>query len=510
MKKFLIFLLVIGILGGGGYGAYYYFVQREADSAERVSSTADNAVYVDLVSTITGYGSGTGLVERFGGEVSPQATLEVKLENDRTVEECYVKEGDVVRTGQRLFIYSTREDEDKLAQAEIDIEKAKSDIELAERSISQLERDKKNANAGDQLMITTSILTAQNEIKQHEYDIKTKELEMEQLRKTIGNAAVTAEMAGIVQKISDPNSGSNDYYGSGGDSAYITILAEGDFRIKGSVNEQNMQLISPGMQMIVHSRVDDTKTWRGTVTEIDTDNKEEEDSDSYVYYGMGNESGSSNYSFYVELEDSEGLLLGQHVYMEEDAGQTEEKTGMWLEEYYIMDEDGKSYVWWANSSNQIEKHEITLGDYDPELMEYEVLDGLEADDYIAFPMETISEGDPVIYNDLNSGAGMDGMGVMDDMGGMDDMEFMDDMSGMDDMGDMDGMGVMDDMSGMDDMGDMGDMGVMDDMSGMDDMGDMEVMDDMSGMDDMDDMEVMDDMSDIDVMDEEDMDMEPVG
>lgn len=407
MKKFLIFVLIAGILGGGGYGAYYYYTQHKAGTAERVSSTADNAVYVDLVSTITGYGSGTGLIERFGGEVCPQATLEVKLENDRTVEECFVKEGDEVRTGQRLFVYDTREDEDKLAQAEIDIEKSKSDIELAERSISQLEHDKNTADADDQLMITTSILTAQNEIKQHEYDIKTKELEMEKLRESIANAAVTSEMDGIVQKISDPNSSGNDYYygNSGGDSAYITILSVGDFRIKGKANEQNMQLLTPGMPMIVHSRVDDAVIWRGTVTEIDTDNTEEENSNVYVY-GAENESGSSNYVFYVELENSEGLMLGQHVYLEEDAGQTEEKTGMWLEEYYILEEDGKSYVWRANSSNKIEKHEITLGDYDEELMEYEVLDGLAADDYIAFPMDTITEGDPVIYNDFSDTDGM--------------------------------------------------------------------------------------------------------
>lgn len=464
MKKFIIAVLVLALLGGGGYAAYHFYFEKKADSEERVSSTADNAVYVDRVSEITGFGSGTGLVERFGGEVSPQATLEVKLEGDRTVKECFVKEGDEVKEGQRLFSYDTRDDEDKLAQAEIDIDKAQGDIELAEQSIKQYEKDKKEADSDEQLMITTSILSAQNEIKQYEYDIKSKELEIEQLKETIDNSTVTAEMAGIIQKISDPNGDAQDYYGSGSsDSAYITILAIGDYRIKGTVNEQNLAQIQEGMTMLVHSRVDDTLTWTGTVSEISTENEAEEEENGY-YYGMSSDAGSSNYNFYVELDDSEGLILGQHVYMEEDLGQTEEKAGMWLEEYYIMQEDdGKAYVWFANKSNTIEKHEITIGDYDEELMEYEVLDGLEPEDYIAYPLDTVSEGDPVIYNDIaaEGDMGMDDMSYDDT--GMDDMSYydadMDDMS-YDDAG-------MDDMSyddaGMDDMSyDDADMGGMSD------------------------------------------------
>ncbi len=493
MKKFIIAVLVLALLGGGGYAAYHFYFEKKADSEERVSSTADNAVYVDRVSEITGFGNGTGLVERFGGEVSPQATLEVKLEGDRTVKECFVKEGDEVKEGQRLFSYDTRDDEDKLAQAEIDIDKAQGDIELAEQSIKQYEKDKKEADSDEQLMITTSILSAQNEIKQYEYDIKSKQLEMEQLKETIDNSTVTAEMAGIIQKISDPNGDSQDYYGSGGDSAYITILAIGDYRIKGTVNEQNLAQIQEGMTMLVHSRVDDTLTWTGTVSEISTENVAEEEDNGY-YYGMSNDAGSSNYNFYVELDDSEGLILGQHVYMEEDLGQTEEKTGMWLEEYYIMQEDdGKAYVWFANKSNTIEKHEITIGDYDEELMEYEVLDGLEPEDYIAYPLDTVSEGDPVIYNDIaaEGDMGMDDMSY-DDMG-MDDMSYydadMDDMS-YDDMG-MDDMSYddadMDDMSYDDsDMDDMSyDDADMDDMSYDDaDMDDMSYDDsDMGGMSD---------------------------
>ena len=364
MKKFVVTVLILGILGAGGYGVYHYFFENKGE-AERVSSDAENAVYVDLVSNITGFGSGNGLIDRYGGKVEPQATLEVKLESDRKVEECFVKEGDEVQEGQRLFVYETQEDEDKIAQAEIDIEKAEGDIEIAQKAIKQYEKDKANAtNSDDQLMATTNILSTQNEIKSKEYEIKTKKLEMEKLRESIAGATVTADMGGIVQKISD-SSGQDNYgygYGSGGDSAYITILAAGDYRIKGRINEQNMNQIDVGMPIIVHSRVDDSLTWNGTISEIKTDNTDEDENNNNFYYsGMNSESSSSSYAFYVELE-------------------------------------------------------ITLGEYDEELMKYEVTDGLDAEDYIAYPMDTIQEGDPVIYNDYMS-MGLGGMNM--DMGEMD-------------------------------------------------------------------------------------------
>ena len=407
-KKALAAVLALGMLGGGGYGVYHHFFGAAQGSADRVSSDKEDAVYVDQVSVITGYGSGNGLIERYGGEVEPQAVLEVKLESERKVDECFVKEGDEVREGQRLFAYDTQEDEDKLAQAEIEIERAQGEIEISQKAIEQNEKDIRSAGADDQLTYRTYILQEQNNIKQKEYEIKTKELEIEQLKENIADSVVTAEMAGIVQKIND--SGASDSFSySGGEesSAYITILAAGDFRIKGTINEQNLNsgLIYEGMEMLVHSRVNDEQTWKGSITEINTDQKEEESNNNNYYYEA---SGSSNYSFYVELESSEGLILGQHVYMEENVGQSDQKEGLWLEEYYVMQEDGKAYVWAASEANVLEKREVTLGEFDEELQKYEIKEGLAADDYICYPSEGAAEGTPVIYNDFSSNVSEEG------------------------------------------------------------------------------------------------------
>lgn len=451
MKKAVIAFAVLCIVGAGGYGVYHHFFEN-TEASDRVSSTSEDAVYVDQVSTITGFGSGNGLTQRYGGEVEPQETLEVKLESDRTVKQCFVKEGDDVKEGQRLFVYDTQDDEDKLAQAQIDIEKAQGDIEVSKKQIASYEKAKANASSDEQLEYTTNIMTAQTAIKQSEYEIKTKELEVKNLKEKIADATVTSQLDGVVQKINDTSDSSSSYYGSGSDSnAYITILSAGDYRIKGSVNEQNLQdlqdLYNMGATILVHSRVDDTKTWRGTISEIKTDKAEENDSNTYYYGGSGN-ADSSSYAFYVELENSDDLILGQHVYMEEDTGDEEKKDGLWLEDYYIMQEDdGKAYVWMAGKDNTLEKHEITLGDYDENEMKYEITDGLTEDDYITVPQDGIQEGAPVIYNDATDTSSDDSWddGTWSDTG-------EDGMSGADGTWSDDGSGSAD---SMDDIGDAG-------------------------------------------------------
>ena len=403
MKKGIIAVLLLVLAGGAGAGVYYYWFYQggHAQSNGRVSSDSEDAVYVDSVSMLAGLGSGNGLIQRYAGVVEPQQTWEVKLQNERTVKECYVKEGDEVKAGQKLFIYDTTDDEDKLAQAQIDLERCQNDIDTAKATKEQLEKEKAKASADDQLSYTTRILTEENTIKQSEYEYKTKELEIKSLKENISAAVVYCEIDGVVKSINDPNSSSMS---DSSDSAYIQVLEVGDYRVKGTVNEQNINQIAEGMEMIVHSRVDDTVSWHGTISEINRD-KGETNSDSSYYFGGSSDSSTSstNYPFYVELDSSEGMMLGQHVYLEPNVGQEDKKDGIWLDDYYfVTEEDGTSYVWAASDQNTLEKRLVTLGEYDEDMATYQVLEGLDEEDYITVPSDELTEGLPVIYNDISS------------------------------------------------------------------------------------------------------------
>ena len=206
-------------------------------------------------------------------------------------------------------------------------------------------------------------------------------------------------MDGVVKSVNDTN-GSDMM--SGSDSAYITILKLGTYRIKAGANEQNIQQIYTGENMIVFSRVDTAQHWYGIISQIKTDQGSDEGSQENSYYGSDNSAGSTNYPFYVELDDSEGLMLGQHVYLEEDLGQEDAKSGIWLDDYYIVEEaDGTHYVWAASSDNKLEKRTVELGEADEVLEQHHIKSGLTSDDYICQPRDSLEEGLPVHYNDAS-------------------------------------------------------------------------------------------------------------
>ena len=55
-------------------------------------------------------------------------------------------------------------------------------------------------------------------------------------------------------------------------------------------------------------------------------------------------------------------------------------------------EEDDPYVWADNGKGKLEKRKITLGQYDEELFEYEIADGLSEEDMITYPEEGLEEG----------------------------------------------------------------------------------------------------------------------
>ena len=84
-------------------------------------------------------------------------------------------------------------------------------------------------------------------------------------------------------------------------------------------------------------------------------------------------------------------MMGQHVLIEQDFGQDDEKEGIWLPSAYLYMDDDKYYVWMANSRDRLELHEVTVGEYDEDLDQYEILEGLSMDDHIASDTGSLQE-----------------------------------------------------------------------------------------------------------------------
>ncbi|MBQ2668473.1 MAG: efflux RND transporter periplasmic adaptor subunit [Clostridia bacterium] len=347
--------------------------------------------YVTPVSDIIG-GGGLGLNTRFSGVVEPQQTLAVQKDDSKKVDRLYVTVGQQVEVGDPLFSYDMDDLSLQLQEAELQLESLRNRIDTLKDQIQSLEKEKKNASSDDKLYYTLQIQSLELEIKTTEYDQSSKAKEIEHLRMSLENSDVLAEMAGMIKEINENSNNNNyDYYAPGEQSnAFITILATGQYRVKATVTELNLPSLWEGMPIRVISRVNPEQSWTGMIERIEYEPITNEN--NYVMYGSEDSfTPASKYNFYILLDDYEGLILGQHVYAEPDTG-AQAKTGIWLPGSYLYTEGSQSYVWAADARDRIEKRKVSLGGYDAETDEYEILDGLSPEDAIAFHGENMHDG----------------------------------------------------------------------------------------------------------------------
>ena len=350
-------------------------------------------VYVERVADIAGLNVGS--TPRYAGVVEPQATYEIQKDESRTVAEIYVTEGDQVTTGDALFRYDTEELEMQLEQAELDLDGIENRIDTLEDQKDDLEDEKDDASEDEQYSYTVQIQAVELQIKTEEYNSEAKEQEIEKLEDSLDNSEVYSEYEGVIREINEtPQTDA-----TGQQKAFITILSSGEYRVKGTVSELNIGALYQGQAVTVHSRVDDGMVWSGVIDVIETEPAEDPNANGgVVYYGVDSGQQSSRYNFYVTLSHREGLILGQHVYIQPDLGLQAQPEGLWLPAFYIAHDEEGSYVWAQSEENTLEKRSVILGEYDSGNDKYEIRSGLTEDDCITDPRDDLIEGAPTTSN----------------------------------------------------------------------------------------------------------------
>ena len=336
-------------------------------------------VYVQSVKTLAGYG-GIAPGDRFSGIVVSENVAEIQKDGDKTIGELLVREGDDVTEGQVLFSYDTEQLQLALDKQNLELEQLRISIESYIEQIADLEKTRDRVYESQKLQYTIQIQSLQVDLKEAELKLKAKEAEVAQSQNILENATVVSPVSGRVQSISE--NGTDNY---GNPLPYISIQQAGSYRVKGVLGELQRGGIMEGDRIRIVSRTDESVSWMGTVSLVDYESPYQ-GSQNDMYYGvMPDEmSSSSRYPFYVELDSTEGLLLGQHVYMEKH---TEEDafTGVSISSAFICyAEDGSNYVW-AENKGKLEMRTVVLGEYNMMLDTYQILEGLTEDDYIAFP-----------------------------------------------------------------------------------------------------------------------------
>lgn len=413
---------VAAVVGGG------VFLSTQTTSG----GNSENRVYVEQISSIMNVNA--GMTNRYNGLVETPATHEVIVDSERKIEKIHVEVGQEIAVGQTLVTYDLSDNQLKIDQAKLEVESITNEINNYNVQLILKTQEFLGAPDYEKVYLNAEIQSINNSITQSQLDLQGKQLEIDKYQKQMTDAALVSEVGGIVKEINPKGIDAN-----GNSAPFMTIMQSGAYRVKGSIDEQNIWTIAEGQPVLIRSRVDETKTWNGVIALIDMERPEQNNNN---YYGGEEGVTSSKYPFYIELETAEGLILGQHVYIELDFGQTEEKEGIWLTSSYIVQDENGAYVWASTSRDRLEKRMVELGEYNEEIDQYQILSGITEEDYICWPMDGLYEGVTTVTDMADQYWVTEEESMSDDV--MSDDVMMDDGMMSDDMMMDDGM-ISDDM-----------------------------------------------------------------
>ena len=322
-------------------------------------------IYVQKVSTIIG---SSYTENRYSGVVESSETVDINQDGNKSITDMYVKAGQKVSKGDKLFSYDTTEAANSIAQKKLDIEAQNNEIQAQNNTIADYKAELNKG--GDKVEIQARINDASYAIRQAQNTIKATQTEIEQLNKQIENSTVLSTIDGIIKEV-NKDGGTDE---SGNQKPLVSITQTTD---------------SEGTSVIVRSRVNEDQIYKGTVTKVETDPQSNSNNN---FNGADSSESASKYPFYVSLDNNKGLMLGQHVYIEADNGQSTKKKGIWLDASFIVsDDNGNSYVW-VSERGKLKKRKVELGKTDEETFATKIKSGLSVDDYIAWADDSYSEG----------------------------------------------------------------------------------------------------------------------
>ena len=367
-KKTKIIILISACILIAVIGIYFLF-PKESNNQN---------IYVQKVSTIIG---SSYTENRYSGVVESSETVDINQDGNKSITDMYVEAGQKVSKGDKLFSYDTTEASNSIAQKKLDIEAQNNEIQAQNNTIADYKAELNKG--GDKVEIQARINDASFAIRQAQNTIKATQTEIDQLNKQIENSTVLSTIDGIIKEV-NKDGGTDE---SGNQKPLVSITQTTDFRVKGSISE--MGTISEGTSVIVRSRVNEDQIYKGTVTKVETDPQSNSNNN---FYGADSSESASKYPFYVSLDNNKGLMLGQHVYIEADNGQSTKKKGIWLDASFIVsDDNGNSYVW-VSEKGKLKKRKVELGKTDEETYTTKINSGLSVDDYIAWADDSYSEG----------------------------------------------------------------------------------------------------------------------
>lgn len=318
--------------------------------------------------------------DSYAGVVVSENAVQIQRDTDQTIDELYVAEGDTVTEGQKLFSYDSDDLNLTLDKQELELDRLDADIKSKKSQITEVEKELKTATGDTKTQLNIQLRQLETELTEAEYDRDDLKEEIKYTKQMIKNADVKSPIDGTVRKIDETG------------DAYITIQQAGAYQVQGALNELNLNAgLALGSQVEIVSRLDPDQIWTGTVTMMDYGNTSTNSYDSAYGYTDALSS-STSYPFYVTLDSTEGLLLGQHVYIRLAGINTGSSDRVLVPESYLMDISydevtmiTSANVWCPDEDGKLVKQPVVLGAHMAESGSYVILEGLTLDSYVADP-----------------------------------------------------------------------------------------------------------------------------
>lgn len=223
-------------------------------------------------------------------------------------------------------------------------------------------------------------------IRDLEFNIKMAEADYKIMQTEVSDGNVYAEIDGtVVSLLSEEEARMNM-------QPLMKVSGGGGFYVECSISELTKDELLIGQEVTVNDW-NTGMVYTGTVDSI----SDYPLGDEY-WNGMGNPN-SSYYPFTVFIDESADLQADSYVSVMFDTGSAE--NGIYVENPFIRTEQGKSFVYVRGEDELLEKRFVTTGkslwgNYT------EILSGLSAEDYIAFPYgKTVKAGAPTQEGDMN-------------------------------------------------------------------------------------------------------------
>jgi HlyD family secretion protein len=242
-----------------------------------------------------------------------------------SIQEIFVKEGETVSKGQKLFSYEDSTAAAELGQAEVNkkisetsVTQKKEQITTLEQSIREAETttepDTTNVTSEVDLANKTSMIqslqaelsSAKAELIAAELKVETYSLQVEKLKAQQDALTVNSNTAGVILNLNQ-NVGQGFKSPDNEQIAIMQVVSKDPFQIEGTLTEAEKAKIKTGQSITVTSNVVANKKWKGKILEV---------SDYPIYKTSENKDKDKQqepipmYSFKANLDSQKGLYPG--------------------------------------------------------------------------------------------------------------------------------------------------------------------------------------------------------